>query len=317
MQQSRSIDKEKNFISAIVYARNNENSVSEFLRKVDRVLHENFIAYEFVIVNDASEDNCIKKVKDITDTLIGNVTVINLPHKHGIETAMLAGVEFAIGDFVYEFDSTVVDYNLELIMSLYKTALEGNDVVSAAPDGHIDYSSKFFYNCLNKLSRLNMSLTTETFRIVSRRALNRVLRSKEKLRYRKALYHYSGFNSRTIVYECINKSDQRNSLSFGERVNLASDILISFSDIGTKLPLRISMVFATISLISIIYTIYSYFTVENIQTGWTTTMMFLSISFTGLFFMLAVVSKYMNVLLNELQDRPRYIYQSIDRYSRK
>ncbi|WP_078543590.1 glycosyltransferase [Litchfieldia alkalitelluris] len=317
MENSGSLNKEKNFISAVIYVKNNESTVNDFLRKIDEVFHKNFTTYEFVIINDASEDNSVSKIKSISETINGNVTVINLPYKHGIETAMLAGVEFAIGDFVYEFDSTIIDYNLELIMELYNTTLDGNDIVAASPSNSINFSSKIFYKYLNNISRLNMSLTTETFRIVSRRALNRVLRSKEKLRYRKALYHYSGFNSKTIFYEGINTGNRRSNLSVGEKFNLASDVLVSFSDIGTKLPLRISIIFATISLVTIIYTIYSYFTVENIQPGWTTTMMFISVSFTGLFFVLAVISKYINVLLYELQDKPRYIYKSVDRFSSK
>jgi hypothetical protein len=317
MENSGSVIKEKNFISAVIYLRNNESNICEFLSKVDNIFNENFDSYEFVLINDASEDNSINKIKDGTASLIGNVTVINLAYKHGIEIAMLAGVEFAIGDFVYEFDSTAIDYSGELIMELYRTSIEGYDIVAASPNNSIKYSSKLFYRYLNKISRRNMSLTTETFRIVSRRALNRVLRSKEKLRYRKALYHYSGFNTKTIDYECTSKGYQRDNLKFGEKINLASDVLISFSDIGTKLPLRISMFFAAISLATIIYTAYAYFTVENIQTGWTTTMMFISISFTGLFFVLAIISKYINVLLYELQDKPRYIYKSVDRYSRK
>jgi polyisoprenyl-phosphate glycosyltransferase len=317
MENGGSLTKEKNFVSAVVYVRDNEATIEEFLSKVDKVLDDNFASYEFVLINDASVDESVKKIKQVTEILHGNVTVIELPYKHGIETAMLAGVEFAIGDFVYEFDSSVIDFNEELLIELYKKSLEGYDIVAASPSNTIKYSSKLFYKYLNNISRLNMSLTTESFRIVSRRALNRVLRSKEKLRYRKALYHYSGFNTKTIVYEAVNSGHQRSNLSFGEKVNLATDVLIGFSDIGTKLPLRISMFFAAISLATILYTVYSYFTVDNIQAGWTTTMMFISVSFTGLFFVLAIISKYINVLLYELQDKPRYIYKSVDRYSRK
>lgn len=317
MENSGSVSKEKKFISAVVYIHNSEKSVGNFLTNIDDLLNRHFETYEFVLINDASEDKSLNVVKELSDSINGNVTVIDLAYMHGIEIAMLAGEEYAIGDYVIEFDSTVIDYDLELVSELYENSIKGYDIVAASPNSSTKYSSRLFYKYLNKISKRKMSLKTETFRIVSRRALNRVLRSKEKLRYRKALYHYSGFNTMTVDYDCLFAHNHRDNMGLREKMNLAVDVLIGFSNIGTRLPLNISILFAFVSIITIVYTIYSYFTVENIQAGWTTTMMFMSISFTGLFFVLAVILKYINVLLYELQDRPRYIYKTIDRYTKK
>lgn len=314
--EDKKIFKEKNFISIIVYLKNNENTIIEFLKNLDDMFYNRFISYEFVLVNDFCTDATLAKIKEIADSLRGNVNVVNLAYEYGIETAMLAGVDFAIGDFVYEFDSTFMDYENDLIFKLYDKTAEGFDVVSASPSDSIALSSKIFYNVLNKISRKNMNLKTETFRIVSRRALNRVLKSKEKIRYRKATYHYSGFNTCVMEYKP-KKHVKRNDLSLNEKLNFASDIIVSFSDIGTKLASRLCFLFSIISIAMIIYTIYSYLKIDDIQAGWTTTMMFMSISFTGVFFVLAVISKYVNILLYEVQDKPRYLYKSVDRLSRK
>ncbi len=46
---------------------------------------------------------------------------------------MNAGLDAAIGDYVYEFDSTQTPYPTELVFEAYRTALPGSDIVSVCP----------------------------------------------------------------------------------------------------------------------------------------------------------------------------------------
>lgn len=77
----------------------------------------------------------------------------------------------------------------------------GYGIVAAVPDSKIKFSSKLFYRILNKVSYRNMELITENFRIVSRRATNRTMSKKGTFKYRKALYQYSGFNTKIMRYK--------------------------------------------------------------------------------------------------------------------
>lgn len=314
---NKSLNKEKNFVSIVAYLKNNENDIQNFSIELDRLLKEKFEAYEFVFVNDNSEDNTKQKLKEISDSLTGNVVVIDLAYDHGLEVAMLAGVDFAIGDFIFEFDTVKINYNLDDILKIYYKSLEGFDIVSATPRGVQNRSSQIFYRFLNSVSYRKMELTTEIFRIVSRRALNRVLKNKEKLRYRKALYHYSGFNTFIYEYEPINQNKIVSNLSIKEKINLGLDVLVNFSDIGIKIAINISILFLLITLFTLSYTIYSYLTLDKIQSGWTTMMLFMSVSFSGIFFVLAILAKYMTVTMIEIKDRPSYVFKGVDRLSKK
>ena len=42
------INKEKNFISAVVYIHNNENNIFNTLKNINNVLHNNFEKYEII-----------------------------------------------------------------------------------------------------------------------------------------------------------------------------------------------------------------------------------------------------------------------------
>lgn len=317
MIENRKLDKEKNFISIVVYLKNVEEKIEKFTKELDSFFKDKFLAYEFIFVNDNSQDKTKEKLKNISETLVGNVVVVNLAYEHGIEIAMLAGVDLAIGDFVFEFDSVEINYNLEEIMKIYEKSMEGYDIVSASPSDKLKVSSKIFYNVLNTISYKHMNLTTEVFRIISRRAINRILRNKEKFRYRKALYHYSGFNTFVYKYVPIANTVIENRMKWQEKINFGVEILINFSDLGTKLAIKISLLFLIFTILGLCYTIYSYITLSRIQAGWTTMMLFLSVSFSGVFFILAILAKYITVIMNEVKERQNYTYKNVDRLSKK
>lgn len=314
---NKTLNREKNFVSIVVYLKNNEDDIQNFALKLDELFKSNFEAYEFVFVNDNSNDMTKIKLKEISDKLNGNVVMIDLAYSHGLEIAMLAGVDFAIGDFIFEFDTTKINYNLKEVLNIYFKSLDGFDVVAATPKGMKNKISKLFYSLLNFVSYRKMNLTTEIFRIISRRVLNRILKNKEKLRYRKALYHYSGFNTFIYEYEPISEEKIDSNLSLKEKISLGLDILINFSDIGLKIAINISILFLMIAIFTLGYTIYIYLTLDKIQSGWTTMMLFMSISFSGVFFVLGILTKYMILTMAEIKDRPTYVFKGVDRLSKK
>jgi dolichol-phosphate mannosyltransferase len=194
-------NKEKNFISAVVYLHNNESLIGNFLQSIDKQLDENFDKYEIICVNDHSTDNSIQEIKKIANCIKGALSIINLSFYQGLELAMNAGMDLSIGDFVYEFDSIVMDYPIETIMKIYRRSLEGFDIVSVGPQSIERRSSKLFYSVYNKFSNTNYKIRTESFRILSRRAINRVHAMSRTIPYRKAFYANCGLKTDMIIYD--------------------------------------------------------------------------------------------------------------------
>ena len=204
------MNKEKNFISAVVYVYNAERNVKEFLEMLISVLEKNFEHSEIICVNDYSDDNSAKLIKEFSNRAIHtSVSLINMSYYHGIEMAMNAGLDLAIGDFVYEFDSTYVDYNSDEIMRIYRKSLEGYDIVSASVDGRQKLSSKLFYYTFNKYANFSAKMQTESFRILSRRVINRVSSMNKTVPYRKAIYANCGLKTSNEVYTAVEKTKNR------------------------------------------------------------------------------------------------------------
>ena len=140
------MNKEKNFISAVVYVHNAEDHIGGFLNNIVNLLRDNFEHSEIICVNDFSTDNSVNEIKEVAKNASPVVvSVLNMSYFHGVEVAMNAGVDLSIGDFVIELDSTVQDYDTEEIMNVYRKVLEGYDIVSAVPNKPQKLFSKIFY----------------------------------------------------------------------------------------------------------------------------------------------------------------------------
>ena len=126
--------KEKNFVSAVVYLHNDGPRGVEFCQAVAAQLDAHFAQYELVAVDDACTGGTVEALRAWAKEQAAPVTILHMSLYHGLENAMNAGLDAAIGDYVYEFDSTAMPYPADLIWEAYRTALQGSDIVSVCPD---------------------------------------------------------------------------------------------------------------------------------------------------------------------------------------
>ncbi|WP_309120824.1 glycosyltransferase [Paenibacillus sp.] len=302
--------KEQAFVSLIMYLHNQESQVEGTLRAIDYFFASSFENYEIIIVDDYSTDQSLSVAQSVAQKMISHVTIVNLSRKHGVEQAMFAGLNKSIGDFVFEIDNFDLTFPADVLMKIYKKALQGYDIVSASSK-QLSTKSKLFYKLINKLSYLQLDLSTEVARVVSRRALNAMLNLKEKVRYRKALYAFTGYPSTKLVVET---TGVRPRSWNRENVSLALDVIVSFSNIGLKAAHYMSLLFFLFSIVMIVYSLYNFIFNKNIVEGWTTLMILISTGFAGMFFIFGMLGEYLSRMLIELQDRPSYSVRSVQMF---
>ena len=307
------INKEKNFISVVVYVHNNEDNIINFLEKINNKLDENFENYEIICVNDKSSDNSVQEIKKFFNKFPENTaSIVNMSCYQGIELSMNAGVDAAIGDFVYEFDNIYIDYDLDIIIKIYKEALKEYDIVSAISDSKSKLSSRIFYKVFNNNSNNMYQIHTETFRILSRRAINRIRSINKTIPYRKVAYANCGLKITSVNYKSIKKNKKQNiSKEIKEtRTELAIESIILFTDISYKLAKFMSFIMIFTTMLTGIYTVSIFLMAKPIE-GWTTTMLLLSFAFFGIFVILMIMLKYLSILIDLIFKKEKYLIESI------
>ena len=298
-------NKEKNFISAVVYLHNDGVRAVKFFKLLTEQLDAHFEQYELIAVDDACTDDTVSLLRDWARDLTKPLTFLHMSLFQRLEPCMNAGLDASIGDYVYEFDTTDTPYPADMIFAAYQTALTGSDIVSVCPN-RTNGSSRLFYGVFNANSHSAYRLRTDAFRLVSRRAVNRVHASSEHLPYRKAAYAASGLKMTDLTFEgrIIDKG--------AGRFSLAADSLTLYTDAGFKFSAGITLIMMALALAELVYTLVIFATGHPVE-GWTTMMFVLTLGFAGVFAVLAIIVKYLSLLVDLIFKKQKYLIESVEK----
>lgn len=311
--------KQKNFVSCVVYMHNAEKEINSFMTMLHQVIKEEFENYEIICVDDASCDSTVEVLQNYVSKAekIDAVSVVKMSYYQGQEAAMNAGRDLAVGDFIFEFDSVEMDYDESLIMELYAKALEGYDIVAAVPRNNVSLSSKLFYYIYNRANKSANKLQQERFRVISRRAVNRVNQLNSYVPYRKAMYVNCGLMMESIYYESKHKATKgRSAQEKMSRSDLAFDSFIIFTDVLEKISIGLCVFFLMVMIIMALYVVWSLFSEVRPVEGWMSTIGLVSFGFFGLFLLLTLILKYLSVILNLIFKKQRYVISGIEKLTK-
>lgn len=303
-------NKERNFVSAVVYCCNDAATIGSFIENLDRNLFNNFFKYEIVVVNDCSNDNSAQIVREYVNNKLGGViSILNMSHPQGLEASMNAGVDLAIGDFVYEFDYAHIDFDWSTIMDVYNHSLKGYDIVSAVPKKKTKMTSSLYYSVFNRYANLQYNIQSERFRILSRRAINRIHSITQSVPFRKAAYAKCGLAVDFIKYKPTQVISRK---KYFDKWNVRVDSIILFTDVAYRITMGLAIIMALFTAIFGIYAIVYKIMREPVE-GWTTTILFMAFGFFGLFVIMAMVIKYLQTLVNLTFRKKNYLFESIEK----
>lgn len=302
--------KEKNFISSVVYCHNDEHTIGEFIQSLDNMLDTHFLHYEIIIVNDVSTDNSMSIIRQFAShTEEKVITILNMSHHQGLEASMNAGQDLAIGDFVYEFDSAYADFDWSVPYDAYKKMLEGHDIISAQVNTNLGLTTRLYYNLFNRYANLPTPIGSDIFRLLSRRAINRIHSISEVIPFRKAAYANCGLSTSRISYSPIRKTIHKKHT---DRSDVVKDSLILFTDVAYRITVSLACIMAITTAFFAIYAFFYWLTSNPVE-GWTTTIIFLAFGFFGLFIILSIVIKYLQVIVKLTFHKKQYLFESIEK----
>src|SRR5262249_61694644 len=87
------------FVSVVSPLHDDAAIVAPFLEDVAGILKAHYANYEIVLVDDASQDNTVARIEPLLSRF-DCVRLMRLSRSFGVEIAITAGLESAIGDYV-------------------------------------------------------------------------------------------------------------------------------------------------------------------------------------------------------------------------
>jgi hypothetical protein len=313
------------FIS-IVNTINNRGEVGLLARYLNNcyvVLEAQFSDFEIILVNNSPyEPEVTAILKALPEALRKQIFLLNLSNPVNRNHAILAGLDRANGDYtlIFEFDFTE---SAALIETLYLKTTENFDIVYCRAQSRTAGRRSLFYNIfyfiLKKYSDLAIDEKAHNTRIISRRALNSLLRLRENLRYMKAIYSIVGYKTTSIAVEQPIQNDPEETFSEQFRTSLVA--ITSFTTFLRDLMLWVfifSLLFMLVivsNAVKVKFTSYDLFgNYQEVISGWTFTIVLMSMFFAITCLNLYIISIYLANIYNEIKQRPLYIIESIKRF---
>lgn len=302
--------REHNFISAVIYIKEHPDLsiIESILKNVDSTLTDHFDLCEIICCMDGDAQNTLSQLRMILATFkCPAVSIIRMGRKQGVEAAMNAGVDAAVGDYVLEIDD-IRFFDSSFILRAYEESCRGADIVIGEAASS-SLRGKMFYPLFNSFSNASYKLKSSSCSLASRRALNRVRAISEYTPYRKASYASSGLTIVDIPAGGSSKSPHES------RLNLAMDSLALYTDSFYKISFGLALAMVLISLAELIYAIATYCLGLPVG-GWTTTMLAISFGFLGVFILLTFILKYAALILKLQMSSNNYLIEDIEKLGR-
>jgi glycosyltransferase involved in cell wall biosynthesis len=160
---------------------------------------------EILYVNDGSSDDSMGCLVQL-HAADARVLVIDLSRNFGKEVAMSAGLDHSRGDAIIIIDADLQDPP-ELIPDMVHAWQAGCDVVrmrraSRASESWLKKATaRIFYRAIGRIAEIDIPADVGDFRLLSRRAVDALLRYPERTRFMKGIFASIGFPTVEIVYD--------------------------------------------------------------------------------------------------------------------
>ena len=309
-------------LSVVVPLFNEEGNVLPLLERIVGIVERlpGKPTYEIVLVNDGSRDATLTAIREQMQHR-HNIVLVNLSRNFGHQLAATAGLDVAQGDAVVLMDGDLQDPP-ELIEQFVEKWRGGYDVVYAVrrtrkgESGFKLFTARMFYRIIKRLTNISIPVDTGDFRLMSRRVVDTLKRSRERHRFLRGMVSWVGYNQIGVEYDRDERFSGTTKYPVRKMLKFAIDGITSFSDV----PLRFSSYLGfTVSTAAFIYAIiiilfkaFRWGTPEYAR-GWASTMV--AILFLGgvQLIGIGILGEYIGRIYDEVKARPLYIIADVER----
>ena len=223
-------------LSLIIPCFNEQESIPIFYEEATKTLKSINNDYEFIFVNDGSEDGTLKILKDLA-TMDDHVVYLSFSRNFGKEAAMYAGFCNAKGDIVGVMDADLQDppsllpEMLKLLEDdIYDSVATRRRTRSGEPPVR-SFFAKNFYRIINAISDADIVDGARDFRLMKREMIDSIISIGEYNRFSKGIFGWVGFRTCWLPYENVERVAGKTKWSFWKLFQYGIDGIINFSHV--------------------------------------------------------------------------------------
>ena len=298
-------------LAVVIPVYNEGSCIRQYIAEIDRVLSEDGIVHNFMLVDDGSGDDTWACLRELSEGGMDNVHAIRLSRNFGKEIAVSAGLD-AIDEDLY----LVMDSDLQhpphcvkdMIVLMERT---GADIVDGVKKHRGSESmmhrflAKGFYKSLELFTGLSLDDSSD-FKLIRRKVVDAVRGMPERNRFFRSLIDHVGFERVPFDFEVADRDDGSSRFSMRKLVVLAFNAILS----NTNAPLYLPLLFSAVSGLGMVVILGVMIARSFMGTGVSGTQWLMLAVFgctTLLLLSIGAVGVYLARIYDEVKGRPLYV----------
>ena len=305
----------KKLISIITPAYNEEANIDELGRRLAAVFDaEEGYDWEAIVVENGSEDSSYEKLAEL-HRRDPRFKVVQLARNFRMDGGITAGLELAKGDAAVTMASDLQDPP-ELIHQFLRKWEEGYDLVyqvvtERRGTGPLrSFNSKLFYWLAGKLTDGRIPPNVSDFRLADRTVYETVRNMRERNRFVRGLFAWSGFRACGIEHPREPRTAGVSGAHTFGVLSLALKGIFAHSYVPLRLISIFGMVLSVLSVLTLIGLGASFFIWGVPFAGFGSIICTVILMFGFLFTMLGILSEYIALIYEEVKQRPNFIVRT-------
>lgn len=306
------------FVSFVFSFYNEAQSLPLLIQRIREVMASEPDNFELIFVNDASTDHSAQVItEEAQKKAQGEIVLVNLSRRFGVEESFLAGIEAAQGDAVILMYTDLQDPP-EVVKRMLASWRQGAEIVHTIRRRRIGehplktLAAFWAYRIIGNLSEIKIPYDAGEFKLMSKRVARHLLTLPETEPYLRGLIPWVGFSQAYVEYDMLPREAGRSKIAlFGKKAwTVFLNGIISFSDIPVYIILLTGIGGIVLSAAMAILT------TSKASVGPAPSMVFIIFLWASLMTALGFIGLYLLKIYKNTRGRPRYIVQETIRFGR-
>ena len=305
-------------ISICIPIYNEEEVITELIERILSTINNSKIYnYEIIIVDNCSTDKTLEILETYLQIDNKNITVAKHSRNYGYQTSIETCFKLSSGDFVAIIDGDLQDPP-ELIPVMIKKMMTNKlnvvyGVRRTRKDSRLNkYLYKSFYRIWRKLADIEIQEDAGEFAVYDRKAVDIILKFKEKNRFQRGIRAYIGLKQEPFPYDREARQIGVSKFHLTDQFKLALDGIFSFSLAPIRLIILIGFSIFTLSFLlaitslglKILNLINPDLYFGQMAAGLVQIFFVFTMLFGVVIIILGIIGEYLGRIYDEVRDRP-------------
>lgn len=236
-----------------------------------------------------------------------------LSRNFGHQEALLAGLYNTKADIYITIDADLQD-DPYTIKEMIKEYYNGNDIVYGVrkkrdTDSFFKRNTALWFYKIMKLLGVELVSNHADFRLLSKRAVEKMSEFKEKNLFLRAIVPLVGFKSSNVYYDRKKREAGTTKYPLKKMILFALKGISSFSAVPLHLITLSGVLISFLSFLLMLWTIFAYLNGSTIV-GWSSIMAAITF-FSGITILfMGIIGEYIASIFIEVKNRPTYIIET-------